>query len=191
MTRVHRNDKRERLVDAADVLIYQQSFHNTTLADIAKLAEVPLGNVYYYFKTKGDIIVAVLSKRANDLHTLFEQLSQAATPETRLAGFVEFFSNNENIARFGCQFGSLCQELSKQPEHQDIAKQAAQLLSTLIQWIEQQFKAMNQSEQTAKQNAELFFSKIQGLCLLSLIFHDPKLLTRESASLTNWLADFA
>lgn len=191
MTRVHRNDKRDRLVDAANVLIYQQSFHNTTLADIAKLAEVPLGNVYYYFKTKSDIIIAVLSKRAHDLQALFDQLSQAPTPEARLAGLIEFFSNNENIARFGCQFGSLCQELSKQPEHQDIAKQAAQLLSTLIAWIEQQFKAMDQSEVSAKKNAELFFSKIQGLCLLSLVFHDPNLMSKESASLNNWVTEFA
>jgi TetR/AcrR family transcriptional repressor of nem operon len=191
MTRTNRNDKRGRLVDAADVLIYQQSFHNTTLADIAKLAEVPLGNVYYYFKTKSDIIVAVLSKRAHDLQALFDQLSQAATPEARLAGFIEFFSSNENIARFGCQFGSLCQELSKQPEHQDIAKQAAQLISTLIGWVEQQFKAMNQSEPAAKQNAEQFFCKLQGLCLLSLIFRDPQLLAKESASLNHWVADFA
>ena len=54
MPRARRNDKRERLVQAADKLIYEQTFHTTTLANIAKLAEVPLGNVYYYFKTKED-----------------------------------------------------------------------------------------------------------------------------------------
>ena len=52
MPRARRNDKRERLIEAADKLIYEQTFHTTTLADIAKLADVPLGNVYYYFKTK-------------------------------------------------------------------------------------------------------------------------------------------
>ena len=56
MPRVKRNDKRERLIQAADKLIYEQTFHTTTLADIAKLADVPLGNVYYYFKTKEDLV---------------------------------------------------------------------------------------------------------------------------------------
>ena len=51
-----KNDKRDRLIDAANDLIYQQTFNATTLADIAAKANVPLGNVYYYFKTKDDIL---------------------------------------------------------------------------------------------------------------------------------------
>ena len=47
-----KTDKRVRLIEAAKVLIHQQGFHLTTLADIAQEADVPLGNVYYYFKTK-------------------------------------------------------------------------------------------------------------------------------------------
>ena len=56
MPRIKQNDKRDRLVEAADKLIYEKTFHTTTLADIAKEADVPLGNVYYYFKTKDAIM---------------------------------------------------------------------------------------------------------------------------------------
>ena len=52
--------KRERLVAAATELLHQQGIERTTLADIAKAADVPLGNVYYYFKTKDDVIAAVI-----------------------------------------------------------------------------------------------------------------------------------
>ena len=44
------SDKRVRLVDAAKALIHKQGFNLSTLADIAQEADVPLGNVYYYFK---------------------------------------------------------------------------------------------------------------------------------------------
>ena len=44
--------KRERLIAAAAQRIYEQGVEKTTLADIAAAAGVPLGNVYYYFKTK-------------------------------------------------------------------------------------------------------------------------------------------
>ena len=44
------------LLEAANKLVHQQGFNQTTLADIAKAAQVPLGNVYYYFKTKEDIV---------------------------------------------------------------------------------------------------------------------------------------
>ena len=57
-----KTDKRIRLIEAAMILIHQQSFNLTTLADIAHKADVPLGNVYYYFKKKEDIGEAVIEK---------------------------------------------------------------------------------------------------------------------------------
>lgn len=50
------SNKRERLLKAADELFLQKGTDLTTLADIAHASDVPLGNVYYYFKTKGEII---------------------------------------------------------------------------------------------------------------------------------------
>jgi len=47
-----KGDKRARLMEAAETLFYQQGVHRTTLADIAQEAEVPLGNIYYHFRTK-------------------------------------------------------------------------------------------------------------------------------------------
>jgi AcrR family transcriptional regulator len=51
MARTH-IDKRSRLLSAAVDLAYQNGFGATSLADIVRGAEVPLGNVYYYFKTR-------------------------------------------------------------------------------------------------------------------------------------------
>jgi AcrR family transcriptional regulator len=48
-------DKRARLIQTAAGLSYQRGFRETTLADIAEAARVPLGNVYYYFKTKEEL----------------------------------------------------------------------------------------------------------------------------------------
>jgi TetR/AcrR family transcriptional regulator, transcriptional repressor for nem operon len=63
-----KTDKRVRLVDAAKALIHRQGFNLTTLADIAQEADVPLGNVYYYFKTKEAIGEAVITNRGRELH---------------------------------------------------------------------------------------------------------------------------
>src|ERR1700739_2362726 len=55
-----RPGKRQRLIAAASQLLHQHGVEKTTLADIAQAADVPVGNVYYYFKTKDDIITAVI-----------------------------------------------------------------------------------------------------------------------------------
>jgi AcrR family transcriptional regulator len=66
MARTH-IDKRSRLVSAAVGLAYQNGFGATSLADIAREAEVPLGNLYYYFKTKDEIGEAIVELRLAQL----------------------------------------------------------------------------------------------------------------------------
>jgi len=76
MARTH-IDKRSRLVSAAVDLAYQNGFGATSLADIAREAEVPLGNVYYYFKTKDEIGDAIVELR-------LAQLSPSGSDGTKL-----------------------------------------------------------------------------------------------------------
>src|SRR6266487_625631 len=64
-----RPGKRERLVGAAMQLLHQQGAERTTLADIAKMADVPPGNVYYYFKAKDDVIAAAIGAHAQQVRT--------------------------------------------------------------------------------------------------------------------------
>lgn len=62
--------KRQRLEDAAAQLFWSRGFAATSIADLAKQADVPVGNVYYYFKSKRDLADAVAE--------MFVQGSQAA-----------------------------------------------------------------------------------------------------------------
>src|SRR3989304_6653253 len=105
-----KTDKRIRLIEAAKVLIHQQGFNLTTLADIAKAADVPLGNVYYYFKTKEAILEAVLQKRSKEWENLFTEWEQNPDSKERLQALVQYFANqSEKLRQFGCVIGSLCQ----------------------------------------------------------------------------------
>lgn len=186
MPRTKRNDKRERLVQAADKLIYEQTFHTTTLADIAKLADVPLGNVYYYFKTKEAIMDAVLQKRSNEWRALFQEWEALPNIKDRLTALLQYNSTQaDTFARFGCVIGSLCQELGKQGGI--LANAAAKLMTDILKWVETQFREMGKAEQ-AEQLATYFVSGIQGMNLLTLTFKEPKYMERQSQSLQEWLA---
>ena len=59
-------DKRARLAAAGQELPHRQGFVRRTLADVATLADVPLGNVYYYyyFETKEALCQAVIEAHA-------------------------------------------------------------------------------------------------------------------------------
>ena len=99
-----RRGKRERLVAAATELLHKQGIEPTTLAEIAKAADVPAGNVYYYFKTKDDVIAAVIAARAQQVETTLAVIdARHRSPKSRLKAFVrEFTEQGEIVAQFGC-----------------------------------------------------------------------------------------
>ena len=72
-----RAGKRERLIAAARQMVYQQGIEKTTLADIAAAAGIPLGNVYYYFKTKNDIVGAVVESHVGAASAMLSAIENA------------------------------------------------------------------------------------------------------------------
>lgn len=186
MPRVRRNDKRDRLVQSADQLIYEKTFHTTTLADIAKLADVPLGNVYYYFKTKEEIVLAVIKLRIQQLNQQFESWQQLPTVAERLKAFVTFFVEQaENVAQYGCRIGGLCQELGKLGG--SMSEASAELMRLCLNWTQQQFEMLNKPAQESARLAEHFIANIEGMNLLTLTFKDAAFCQRQSQAITLWI----
>jgi TetR/AcrR family transcriptional repressor of nem operon len=181
-----KTDKREKLIGAAGRLNHEQGFRSTTLADIAQQASVPLGNVYYYFKTKDSIGGAVIELLSNNYADFFKKINaKISEPAARLRMYLESNSKDpESIARYGCQVGGLCQELGK--EGGVLADQAAKLLHDIIQWVEQQFRALGLGERSPSYAQQLVAS-IQGINLLTLTFKDPKIINEQSQVILSWL----
>lgn len=73
---------REALVSAAARLFWQGGFHGTSLADIAKAAGIPVGNLYYYFKTKSEVALAVASGFVADTQDMLDEIA-ATSPDPR------------------------------------------------------------------------------------------------------------
>src|SRR5258705_9694223 len=95
-------DKRSRLVSAAMGLAYQNGFGATSLADIAREAEVPLGNVYYYFKTKDEIREAIVELRLAELSAQRQRWNEAGSPKDRLCACVQdVFESKDFLAEHG------------------------------------------------------------------------------------------
>src|SRR6202158_3168261 len=106
--------KRARLIETAMTLAYQHGFRDTSLADIAKAAHVPLGNVYYYFKTKDELGEAVVERRLAEFRAFRDELDRLSSPHERLLAFVErIHRNREQLARGGCPLGGGVREVAQ------------------------------------------------------------------------------
>lgn len=179
-------DKRSRLVAAASSLVHERGFKHTSLADIAQAAAVPLGNVYYYFKTKEELGKAVIAARAQHYEQMRAQWETLRDPRARLRAFIRMTHDNRKLlARSGCPIGSLCQEL-----HKDgglLADDAAAMFTTMLEWLTTQFRALGKGRESSDLALHLL-SALEGASLLTHAFHSPETMTRETRRLNKWLA---
>ncbi|MGW4324938.1 TetR/AcrR family transcriptional regulator [Nocardia sp. NPDC004573] len=176
--------KRERLIEAAVRVFYHQGVEKTTIADIARAAEVPVGNVYYYFKTKDQLIEAAIGSHARILDAVIAASDQCETPAERLKALIAgWVADREQTVRYGCPFGTLSSELDKRGGGLDTA--AAEVMRVLVDWAERQFAAMGRAD--AGQLAIAYVAAYQGISLLTNTFRDPELMVTEGARLSRWI----
>jgi AcrR family transcriptional regulator len=181
--------KSARLVDAARELVYRQGVARTTLADIAQAADVLVGNLYYYFKTKDDIVAAIVRMHADQLTSVLAELDrQHHRPKPRLKALVRALAERrELVARYGCRYGTLGSELAKQAEGADPL--AALLMRIPLDWAEQQFRAMGRRD--AHDLAVELVATYQGSALLSNTLGQPELMARQARRLERWIDELA
>ncbi len=183
-----KRDKHERLVASARRLIHEQGVETTTIADIAQAADVPVGNVYYYFKTKDELVAAAINSHAQDVRAMLDSLERHRGPSTRLKALVRALTDQRELAaRYGCPLGSLCSELDKRTDGLD--RTCSQLLEMPVDWAEQQFRLMGRRD--ARDLAVALIASYQGIALLTNTFRDPQLMTREARRLDRWIDTLA
>ena len=178
-------DKRTRIVDAAATLVHAHGFAQTSLADIARESGVPLGNLYYYFKSKDALGEALIEKRAALHETIRETWDAELAPRERIEAFIQAsIDSRDSVARSGCPVGSLCSELHKQAG--PLADEATKLFGGFLKWLEAQFRLLGKGAES-RDLAFHVVASLQGASLLANAFHDARQLARESKRLKDWV----
>src|SRR5439155_22392228 len=170
-------DKRTRLIETATKLAYGRGFRETSLADIAEAARVPVGNVYYYFKTKEELAEAVVERRLGEFRAAREGWDRLSSPKERLLAFVgSVHANREQLARGGCPVGGLCSELHK--EGGALAENSAALFTEPMGWLDEHFRGAGH-EEDARELAVRLFRAWQGMDAVAHAANDPDLVVLE------------
>jgi AcrR family transcriptional regulator len=176
--------KRERLIESAKTLIHQQGVHATTLAEVASHANVPPGNVYYYFKAKEDLIGAVVDDYVHQATSMLAELDRLRTPASRLKGLARsWLEVADTVADHGCPVGSLCADLNNCDG--PLRNAGATILGRITEWSEAQFRQLGRRD--ARDLAMALMSGIQGSALLANTFHDTAIMTRQARHLERWI----
>ena len=178
-------DRREKLVQAASQLIQRQGYARTTLAEIAQAGGVPLGSVYYYFKTKEEVFVAINERRIEGLRRLLAATAETVGPREGLEALIQIWVTDKDIdTLYGCPIGSVCYELAKQ--RGALIEEAAKPLKFLQQWAEDRFRELGCAEK-APAHALHLITVLQGASLVANAFSNPAVIQQETDHLKAWL----
>ncbi|HEX6238473.1 MAG TPA: helix-turn-helix domain-containing protein, partial [Acidimicrobiales bacterium] len=62
----HQDVSRAQFLDAAEEVFGRKGFHNTTLKEVAELAEFSVGSVYSFFESKDDLFRQIFVRRGEE-----------------------------------------------------------------------------------------------------------------------------
>lgn len=108
-------DTRDRIVETARRLFWEQGYTATGIAQILDEAGVRSGSLYYFFPTKDDLLLAVLEKYKELLDPMvvrpvFERVSE---PIERIFGILAGYRQMliQTKYQYGCPIGNLALEV--------------------------------------------------------------------------------
>jgi len=177
---------REHIIAAADQLFYQQGFDHTSFAKIALAVNISRGNFYYHFKSKDEILMAVINARRSNTHQMLKDWEENSnSPKQRVRSFIQILLvNQDKILCFGCPVGTLNTELIKLSHP---ARDDAKMIFTLFRtWLRRQFTAMGFKTEADHLTMHLL-AQSQGIATMASAFSDSDFLHTQVAQLLGWL----
>lgn len=180
------NATRSNIVSAADRLFYEHGFEHTSFADVAEDVGISRGNFYYHFKSKDQILDAVVERRLADRQAMLDRWEfEGQSPQRRIESFIRILLVNEaKIRAYGCPVGTLFLEMSKL-DHD--GKEGARRIFDLFRiWLSRQFTLMGRPED-ADELAMHILARSQGVATLANAYPAEDFLEREFQQMLSWL----
>lgn len=180
------DENRKKILEAANRLFYERGYAATSFSDIAEAAAFNRGNFYHYFKSKDDILDAVVAQRAEGVRALLAAWdAEYPAPLDRLIRFTRMpLTEYDNALRFGCPMGTLNSELGKMGAPY-LAKSRV-FFDLFRDWLEAQFHALGCGARAAGY-AERMLVETQGATMLAHVYGDAAPLEAAVARLQGWL----
>lgn len=106
------SDPKQRLLDTATDLFYNQGYHATGINQVIQEAGVARASLYMHYESKESLLMAFLQQRHTDwMAGLKESTDTAAKPKEKIQAAFDFlFSNNEKEHFRGCAFLNILSE---------------------------------------------------------------------------------
>jgi AcrR family transcriptional regulator len=186
---------RDRILDAATVLVFEVGVAGTTLDDVRAAAKVSKGQLYHYFADKDELIHAVIDRTVQQVLDAQPRLTNLSTWTAISSWFDDLVQLQvQRHAAGGCPIGSLAGELA---ETDELAR--AELAAGFDRWEAPLRRGLEQmrAEGKLRRNADparlatATLAAIQGGLVLAQTRRDPQQLRVALDAAYAYLRSFA
>ncbi|NJO78936.1 MAG: TetR/AcrR family transcriptional regulator [Cyanobacteria bacterium RM1_2_2] len=155
----------EQILQTALSLFCEKGYHSTSIEEIARQAEISKGLLYHYFKSKADVLGALVDIRINDVLVVMNTAKTKPTPAAQIRhiaeGALADVQKKPDVFRFYLN-------LFSQPKLDPvIATHSQKLMDEQHRQFEVQTKMFKELGVTNPQQRSLYFSStLQGTMLM-------------------------
>ena len=183
------NLTRQQIIESADDLFYERGFEHTSFSDIALAVNISRGNFYYHFKTKDQILDAVIDFRLSSTSEMLDEWHRAGDgPMERIFSFIQILIQNRlKIRKFGCPVGTLCSELIKLDHPAQTG--ASRIYMLFRTWLGRQFIQIGYGKKESDYYAMHVLAFSQGVATLANAFDDEQFILQEVKNKKQWLLE--
>lgn len=167
----HRTSREEILTQSYQVF-REKGYHQTSIAQLAKACGIEKPHFYYYFKSKEDLMVAVLQYARSKMNewVFSKAYNEDYTPEQRWNKIMENLLTIHKQHSDGCIMGNTILE---------IANTSPELLKPIQAYFKDAQNALvhllktKLPERKSVLRAERYFREYQGALMLMRLYQDP------------------
>ncbi len=171
---------------AAVQQFHQRGYPRTSIADVAKAAGIPAGNVFYYFKAKEDLARAVVDEWCRMLALYLSALDPLPSALKRIEGFIDQSQAiSAMYVALGCPLAGLARDLRQ--ESDALRTEAGRVYAVQYDWLTGQFVAAEFSRPQAIAHTRFLMAGYHGAISLAHAQGDSSLIDDEVAVLKSWL----
>ena len=168
------SDTKTKILDTAERMTQTRGVNGFSYLDLADEVGVKTSSIHYHFKSKADLMLAMVERTESVFGKGFDEMQAAIdSPEKRLREVVKLIQAYVKDNKF-CLCGMMAAELQSVSE--DVKARLQTFFKQFQAWLEKQFKEMKRKD--AKKLAIGFVSTLEGSLLLARLHNDPKIIEK-------------
>lgn len=128
-----KKEVRDRILDAGRAEYLEKGYRNGNISDIAKAANVPVGNLYRYFDGKQGLLDEIVKPAYNEIPAIVEDLAAAQNRVSSLEELVILITKNliELFDRYGKDLIILTDKCAT-TKYEDFSQKLTLLVSSVV-----------------------------------------------------------